>query len=203
MRELGHIQNAVVRTPRRLLATCAAIVVAISVLIGVLVSSPQRGPLAPSADLPQTILELQFQDASGKALALADFRDRIVLLNVWATWCGPCRREMPALDRLQAKLGGPNFEVLALSIDSGGLDRVRPFFDKIGIKNLTIYLDRSSAAMTALDIVGVPTTLLIDGEGKEIKRWLGPSEWDSPEIESLIRRQLDPAVSRNEIPTAR
>jgi thiol-disulfide isomerase/thioredoxin len=192
MRELGHTQNAVVRTSRRLLATWAAIVVAISVVIGVLVSYPQRGALAPSADLPQTILELQFQDASGKVHTLADFRGRVVLLNIWATWCGPCRKEMPALDRLQAKLGGPGFQVLALSIDRSP-DRIQPFFDEIGIKNLSIYTDRSSAAMATLDVVGVPTTLLIDREGREIRRWVGPAEWDSPEIEAVMGRQLDPA----------
>jgi thiol-disulfide isomerase/thioredoxin len=181
-----------VRTSRRLLATWAAIVVAISVVIGVLVSYPQRGALAPSADLAQTILELQFQDASGKVLTLADFRGRVVLLNIWATWCGPCRKEMPALDRLQAKLGGPGFQVLALSIDRSP-DRIQPFFDEIGIKNLSIYTDRSSAAMATLDVVGVPTTLLIDREGREIQRWVGPVEWDSPEIEAVIGRQLDPA----------
>jgi thiol-disulfide isomerase/thioredoxin len=178
----------------------AAITVAILVVAGVLFTYSQREIGKPAAELPNALPELRFEDANGKALTLTDFRGRAILLNIWATWCGPCRKEMPALDRLQEKLGSPSFQVIALSIDSGGLDRVRPFFDKIGIKNLTIYLDRSSAAMIALEIIGVPTTLLIDREGKEIRRWVGPAEWDSVEIQSLIRRQLE--VAGTETPSS-
>ena len=152
----------------------------------------------PDASLRKSVPELQFEAADGTSVTLADFRGRVVLVNIWATWCGPCRKEMPALDRLQAKLGGPGFQVLALSIDRSP-DRIKPFFDEIGITNLSIYIDRNSAAMTTLGIVGVPTTLLIDRQSREIQRWVGPAEWDSPEIESLIRRQLDLTVSRIEV----
>ncbi len=180
------------------LVILSAVVLAISVSVSLLFAPSRSENAAPDMSLPKSVPELKFEAADGTPVTLADFRGRIVLLNIWATWCGPCRKEMPALDRLQAKLGGPGFQVLALSIDRSP-DRIQPFFDEIGIKNLSIYTDRSSAAMAMLDIVGVPTTLLIDREGREIQRWVGPAEWDSPEIESLIRRQLNPTVSRTEI----
>lgn len=153
------------------------------------------GVMALAQGLPtqagqQEAPELRFTDAQGDEVAFADFRGRAVLLNIWATWCVPCREEMPALDRLQAKLGGPDFQVVALSIDRGGIEPVSDFYAEIGIENLDIYLDRSSAAMRALGVVGIPTTLLIDGEGRELQRWVGPAEWDSPEIVALIKGHL-------------
>lgn len=180
-----------------LLAAFSAIVLAIVVFTSLLVSIPRKPAL--DADQPQPVPALSFKDATGQPLMLADFQGRIVLLNIWATWCAPCRKEMPDLDRLEAELGGPAFEVLALSIDPGGLGRVQDFFDKTAIRHLAIYLDQQSEAMSALAVTGVPTTLLIDREGREVRRWVGPAEWPSPEIRSLIRQQLDPTVSRNEI----
>src|SRR5262249_34528033 len=118
---------------------------------------------------------------------LADFKGKVVLLNIWATWCGPCRKEMPALDRLQAALAGPDFEVVALSIDRGGMDAVRKFFADIGIRNLAMYLDSSGQALRTLSALGLPTTLLIDREGREIGRLIGPAEWDSPEMVEFVR----------------
>lgn len=139
---------------------------------------------------------LQFADAEGRDLSLADFRGKVVLLNVWATWCTPCRREMPTLDRLQAKLGGSDFEVLALSVDAQGIAAIEPFFDEIGVKALRIYIDRTGKAAQALSIVGLPTTLLIDRMGRERGRMVGPAEWDSTETIELIRRYLSEPVGR-------
>ena len=140
---------------------------------------------------PRAVSALTFQDRDGVAKSLADFKGRVVLLNIWATWCVPCRAEMPALDRLQARLGGPDFEVVALSIDRKGIDVVKPFYAELGLTSLGIYIDQSGNAAHALETVGVPTTLLIDRKGRELGRKLGPAEWDKPEAESLIRHAIE------------
>jgi thiol-disulfide isomerase/thioredoxin len=142
-------------------------------------------------DAPRPVPGLAFQDAQGRSRALADFRHKVVLLNIWATWCAPCREEMPALDRLQRKLGGPGFEVLALSIDSGGAAAVKRFYDEIGIRSLAIYVDPSARATSTLAAMGVPTTLLIDRQGREIGRRTGPEQWDGPEAVRMIEGHLN------------
>ncbi len=124
-------------------------------------------------------------------------RGKVVLLNIWATWCTPCRKEMPTLDRLQTALGGTDFEVVALSIDRR-MDAVRKFFAEIGIQKLAMYLDSSAKATRQLGAVGLPTTLLIDREGREIARLIGPAEWDSPDIAAFIGCVIDAAHSSNE-----
>jgi len=97
---------------------------------------------------------------------------------------------MPTLDRLQAKLGGPGFEVVALSIDRAGPTAVRKFYEEIGIKSLAIYIDGSGKATRTLKVVGLPTTLLIGADGREIGRLVGPSEWDAPEMVSFLRKHI-------------
>jgi thiol-disulfide isomerase/thioredoxin len=162
------------------------------------ISTPQESP-APSRasfdfqplDQPRELPDLGFVDGDGRAASLADFRGRVVLLNLWATWCVPCRREMPALERLQAKLGGAEFIVLPLSIDRGGLPPVKRFYEELGLAALGVFVDQSGAATSKLATTGVPTTLLIDREGREIGRKIGPAEWDSPEMIALIRRYLN------------
>lgn len=136
---------------------------------------------------PKIVQAIEFTDGEGKPRSLSDFRGKIVLLNIWATWCVPCRKEMPALDHLQAALGGPEFQVLPLSIDRGGIDVVRKFFTEIGIKKLGLYLDQSSEAAGKLGIVGLPTTLILDRSGREIGRLIGPAEWDEPENIQFIK----------------
>lgn len=143
---------------------------------------------------PKPIGAIQFEDDQGRSRSLAAFRGKALLLNIWATWCVPCRKEMPALDRLQGALGGSNFEVVALSIDRGGMDVVRKFFAEIGIHNLAMYLDTSGKASRELGVVGLPTTLLIDRDGKEIGRLIGPAEWNAPEMVEFIKC----AISRND-----
>ncbi|MER8576591.1 TlpA family protein disulfide reductase [Mesorhizobium sp. M1338] len=136
---------------------------------------------------PQPLPEIQFQDGDGQPKTLADFSGKVVLLNIWATWCAPCRKEMPTLDRLQAKLGGPDFEVVALSMDRGGPDKVKKFFAEIGIEHLALNIDTSAKAMFTLGALGLPMTLLIDRRGKEIARLIGPAEWDAPDMVDFIR----------------
>ncbi len=142
-------------------------------------------------DSPRPLPEIQFTDAEGRSVSLADFRDKIVLLNIWATWCPPCVREMPTLDRIQVQLGGEDFEVVALSIDHAGLKVVRPFFDRIGIQHLAMYIDSSGKASRDLGLLGLPTSLLIDRAGREFGRLNGPAEWDSPEMVTAIRRHVE------------
>lgn len=147
-------------------------------------SSPTNGGSAK--DVPA----FEFQDDAGRTRSLAEFRGRVVLLNIWATWCAPCREEMPSLDRLQAKLGGPEFEVVALSIDREGPDVVRKFFADVGVKSLRIYVDPSAQSMSKLGAVGVPMTLLIDHNGREIGRKAGPAKWDAAQSVDELRRLM-------------
>lgn len=141
-------------------------------------------------ETPRSLPDLHFTNANGRPQNLADFRGRFVLLNLWATWCVPCRKEMPTLDRLEVNLGGPDFEVVALSIDRQGLATVQPFFKELRLKALRVYLDQSGEAASTLGAPGLPTTLLIDRDGQEVARKIGPAEWDSPAMEGVIRRYL-------------
>lgn len=175
-------------------------------LIAVLVAlaGPVFGAEAPQGLIlhpqPKPVPEIQFQDGDGRALTLADFHGKMVLLNIWATWCGPCREEMPTLDRLQAKLGGPNFEVVALSIDREGIPAITKFFGEVGVKHLAMYVDSSARAGPVLGAVGLPTSLLIDRKGQEIGRLVGPAEWDSPKMVEFIRGFLAKSSSQREAP---
>jgi len=144
---------------------------------------------------PQAVPDVRFVDGNGTARALSNFRGKVVLLNLWATWCAPCRKEMPALDRLQRELGGPGFEVVPLSIDVGGAAAVRRFYEEIGIRSLAVYVDSSMEASSKLRALGIPTTLLLDREGRERWRKTGPAEWDSPEIIESLRLKLSGGVS--------
>ena len=146
-------------------------------------------------DAPRPTAPIKFEVAQKRSLSLVDFKGRVVVLNIWATWCGPCRREMPALDRLQAALGGPDFAALPVSIDRGGIETVTKFYGEIAIRNLPIYIDVSSQALRELGAVGLPT-LILDRSGQEVSRVVGPAEWDAPEIaeflKPIIARQSDP-----------
>ena len=138
-------------------------------------------------ETPAPVPELQFTDGEGKPQTLADFRGKVALLNIWATWCLPCRKEMPTLDRLQATLGGADFEVVALSIDRGGAEVVKKFYTDIGIQHLSIHIDSSGKAGFALATAGLPTTLLIDRQGQELGRLIGPAEWDAPDMVAFLK----------------
>ena len=135
---------------------------------------------------PEALPEAKFQDASGRERTLADWRGKVVLLNLWATWCLPCRKEMPALDRLQRELGSDAFEVVAVSVDRTGLPGARKFLDEAKVDKLGLYADGSARMATTLRAGGLPATLLIDREGREIGRLLGPAEWDGEDAKRLI-----------------
>jgi thiol-disulfide isomerase/thioredoxin len=142
----------------------------------------------PSA--PKPTPDLRFVDTGGRSLSLADFRGKVVLLNIWATWCAPCREEMPALDRLQAQLGGERFQVVALSVDVQGAPIARRFYDEVGIKALPLYVDPTAKAAFTFNVPGLPATLLVDRAGQEIGRHLGAVKWDSPEVVERLRRAI-------------
>jgi len=119
-------------------------------------------------DRPADLPDIRFVDGDGRALSLRDFRGRPVLLNIWATWCVPCRKEMPSLDRLQAKFDQTRFLVLPLSIDNRGIPAVKQFFQELGLKSLGTYVDQSGDALGLIGAPGLPTTLLLNSEGQEI-----------------------------------
>lgn len=145
----------------------------------------------PRAD-DGNVTDFMFETADGQPITLSGLsKNRTLLVNVWATWCPPCRKEMPSLDRLQAKLGGLEFEVVAVSIDRTGLEAVKPFYTETGIQNLKIYLDTPGKIMSALTVTGLPTTILIGPGQREVQRWVGPKEWDAPDIQEEISRFLE------------
>lgn len=132
-----------------------------------------------------------FEDGAGNEIGLADFAGQVVLLNFWATWCAPCVREMPALDRLQARLGGEGLAVVAVSADRGGTKVVEPFFAEHDLTALAIYIDVKSRLSRAFKVRGLPTTMLIDRRGNLVGAMEGPAEWDGPDSEALIRFYLE------------
>ena len=189
-----------------LLKNAPAAVVAASLWVSALIGNPsgalggEQPPLKgllrdnftlldPPTPAPQT----GFQDASGRAVTIADFAGRVVLLNFWATWCAPCVRELPTMDRLQAQLGPEGLSVVAVSWDRGGLGVVAPFLDRLGVDHLVIYLDPKGSTGRDFGVRGLPTTLLIDAEGRIVGGLEGPLEWDSPEALALIRHYLEKA----------
>jgi thiol-disulfide isomerase/thioredoxin len=125
------------------------------------------------------LTDFTFSDGSGGSLALKDFRGTFTLVNVWATWCPPCKEEMAALDHLALLLANKNIKIVPISIDVSGAMVVRSFYERLGLKNLSIYVDPSTKVMNALAIIGVPTTLLIGRDGREIGRTVGPAQWDA------------------------
>ncbi len=141
-------------------------------------------------DQPREVPVLQFTDEAGHSLSLRDFRGRPILLNIWATWCVPCRKEMPSLDRLQTLAGKSQLLVLALSVDLQGAPAVKRFYDELGLHALDIYLDPANNSSSELKTVGLPTTLLIDRDGREIGRKIGAEEWDSPSMVAELERHL-------------
>jgi thiol-disulfide isomerase/thioredoxin len=203
--------NKVRRRKLAMLALCAAVAVVAGIYgIGRLRSNPadaacrqavetaaRIAPLAHGeiaalamAQTPFHVPPLGFKDAEGHDRTLADWRGRTVLLNLWATWCVPCRREMPALDALQAKLGGPKFQVVAVNIDTRDPAKPLAFLKQIGVTHLTYFTDESAQIFEDLKIAGkafgMPTTLIVDPKGCEIGDMAGPAEWASDDGIKLV-----------------
>jgi thiol-disulfide isomerase/thioredoxin len=138
--------------------------------------------------------QLTFTDANGAAKSLSDWHGRTVLLNLWATWCVPCRREMPALQALEEKLGGKNFEVVAVNIDTRDPQKPKAWLHDVGVDRLAYYADPSAKVFQDLKLIGkafgMPTTLLIDPNGCEIATLAGPAEWGSDDALKLVEQAL-------------
>lgn len=141
---------------------------------------------------PKPVAAAVFRDEADAEITLEAFRGKVVLVNLWATWCIPCRAEMPALDRLQGLVGSPKFQVVAIAQDRGGRAKVEKFLSELQVKSLKPYLDTSMKSGRAWGAVGLPTTLLINPEGLEVARLVGEAEWDAPEMVRLIKGILPP-----------
>ena len=131
-----------------------------------------------------------FKDGQGKTIDMANWKGRVALVNLWATWCGPCRAEMPHLAKLQELYGGDQFEVVALSVDLKGAEASAAFLKEIKADNLALYVDKTTKAMRKLGAIGLPLTVLVDRQGREIGRLLGPADWAADEAKRLIEAAI-------------
>ncbi|MDO6728521.1 TlpA disulfide reductase family protein [Marinovum sp. 2_MG-2023] len=135
---------------------------------------------------PVDVAVTDFTDFDGAPLSLTDYHGKIVLLNFWATWCGPCRKEMPMLSALQSELGGDDFEVVTLATGHNPAPAMTRFFDKIGIDNLPLHRDPKQAIARNMAVLGLPTTVILNREGQEIARLTGDAEWDSESAKAIL-----------------
>ena len=142
-------------------------------------------PASPPLPAPA----VSFVDLAGNPASLSEFNGKVVLVNLWATWCEPCLREMPSLERLQSRLGD-KIVVVAISEDRGGSKTVEPFVGKLGLKSVKIYLDPKSAVERAFKVQGLPTSFLIDREGRVLGRVEGAAEWDKPKLLGILKSFL-------------
>jgi len=151
------------------------------------------------ATAPLKLPDLGFEDTEGKSRRLSDWRGKTVLVNLWATWCVPCRREMPALESLQEKLAGPNFEVVAINIDTRDPDKPRSFLKEANLTRLGYFNDQKAKVFQDLKAigraVGMPTSVLVDPQGCEIATISGPADWASDDAIKLITAAVKPSAS--------
>ncbi|PSM16969.1 TlpA disulfide reductase family protein [Nitratireductor sp. StC3] len=160
------------------------------------VGAAAKGAVAAmlAADPPQSLADLAFNDPDGKPITLAALSGKTVLMNLWATWCAPCRAEMPALDALQKEMGDPDFEVVAVNVDTGSDEKPLKFLDEIGIGSLRFYRDNTLGLFNELKTrslaLGLPVTLLIDAEGCLLAHMNGPAEWHTDDAKTLIRAAM-------------
>jgi thiol-disulfide isomerase/thioredoxin len=151
------------------------------------------------ASAPLKLPDLTFEDTDGKPRKLSDWRGKTVLVNLWATWCVPCRKEMPALDQLEAKLAGPNFAVVAINIDTRDPEKPKKFLNDAGLTRLGYYTDEKAKVFQDLKSIGralgMPTSVLVDPKGCEIGTIAGPAEWNSDDAIRLITAALSPAAA--------
>jgi thiol-disulfide isomerase/thioredoxin len=149
------------------------------------------------ATAPLRLPDLVFEDAEGNSKKLSDWRGRTVLVNLWATWCVPCRKEMPALENLQTRLGGPDFEVVAVNIDTRDTEKPKNFLKEVNLTRLGYFSDPKAKVFQDLKAIGralgMPTSVLVDGKGCEIATIAGPAQWDSEDAVKLITAAARPA----------
>lgn len=146
------------------------------------------------ADPPRSVSSLAFTSPDGKPMTLGDHAGKTLLVNLWATWCAPCRAEMPALNALQKEKGGENFEVLAVNVDTGDNEKPKKFLSEIGVDQLGLYRDNTLGLFNTLKTqglaLGLPVTLLVDGEGCLLAHMNGPAEWASPDAKRLVEAAI-------------
>jgi len=151
------------------------------------------------ATAPLRLPDLAFEDADGKPRKLSEWRGRTVLVNLWATWCVPCRKEMPALEGLQSRLGGPNFEVVAINIDTRDPEKPKNFLKDAHLTRLGYFSDEKAKVFQDLKAIGralgMPTSVLVDGQGCEIATIAGPADWDSDDAVKLITAAMNPVAA--------
>jgi thiol-disulfide isomerase/thioredoxin len=137
---------------------------------------------------------ISFAGDDGQPKSLSDFKGKMILVNLWATWCVPCRQEMPALDKLQADLGGSDFQVVAINVDTRNTDKPKAWLQENGIRNLSYYADPAGKVLQILQksghVVGLPTTFIVDATGCEVALLKGPAEWSSPDAVNFVRSAL-------------
>ncbi|MDP5308051.1 TlpA disulfide reductase family protein [Paracoccus spongiarum] len=143
--------------------------------------------LVPSEDAPP-LPGTTFTDPEGNTHALSDYRGKVVLLNFWATWCAPCREEMPSLDALQAEMGGDDFQVVPVATGRNAPEKIDRFFAETGVTTLPVLLDPRQQLARDMGVLGLPVSVLIDREGREVARLLGDADWASEAAKAVIRQ---------------
>lgn len=199
-------ENRRFKNPRSL-AAVGVLAGLIIIALALVASRPKPGPAAQAAldapataaaeapeatpivihETPRPLPTTVFKDAADADQTLANFAGKVLVVNFWATWCAPCVKEMPTLDALQAKLGGPTFQVLAISQDRAGAGVAKPFADKNEWKNLAFYIEVAGKFARDAKLRGLPTSLIVDKSGQEVGRVEGDLDWDSPVVEKILR----------------
>ncbi|MFC5385673.1 TlpA disulfide reductase family protein [Aquamicrobium segne] len=150
-----------------------------------------------AADPPQSLAALAFNGPDGTPVTLAGHEGKTLLINLWATWCAPCRAEMPALDMLQQEKGSDRFEVVAINVDTGNDEKPKAFLEEIGVSSLAYYSDHTMGAFNDLKAkglaLGLPVTVLVDEDGCLLAHMNGPAEWSTPDAFSLVEAAMDKA----------
>lgn len=140
---------------------------------------------------PKALPDLAFETLAGAPAKLSDLKGKVVVLNFWATWCAPCREEMPSLDRLQAAFDPNDVVVVALAVERSAPERIKAFLDEAGVSRLAVYRDATAATSRAVGLPGLPATLLVDRQGREVGRVLGIAEWDGPIAVGAVRTLVE------------
>ncbi len=145
--------------------------------------------LAP-LEQPVPVPDTAFVDAEGVQKQLADWHGQVLLVNFWATWCAPCREEMPSLDALQAEMGGEDFAVLTIAAGRNPVPAIQKFYEEQGIENLLVLRDERQVLARGMGVMGLPVSVLIDREGMEVARVIGELDWASPEVKDVIAQMI-------------
>ena len=144
---------------------------------------------------------MAWRDANGQEISLAAFRGKVVMLNFWASWCSPCLRELPSINRLQARLGGDQFTVVALNVDRGGKSVAERYTRRLKLDKLALYIDQSNNAAKTMKLKIMPTTIIFDAEGREVGRLVGAAEWDTEEAINLLKWFIDNPGYADKLPS--